>query len=176
MIRNSSAVSTSTDRARGTSVPSRLRSRASRRRIVGGVGPGPPMSTVPGSSVAPHSSTISWAARAWASIACSGAMPFSNRAEASLRSPRSSPVRWMFAPFQVAASISTRVVSADTSERAPPITPATDVGPSASSISTVPALTVRVWPSSVSTGSGAAASRTVSREPLTRSRSKACSG
>ena len=44
-------------------------------------------------------------------------------------------LRWMFGPFQVATSSSTRVVSGCTSERAPPISPAIDVGPSASSIS-----------------------------------------
>ena len=44
----------------------------------------------------------------------------------------------MFGPFQFAASISTRVVPSLTSERMPPITPAIEVGPSASSITSMP--------------------------------------
>ncbi len=59
----------------------------SRRRIVWSSGPGPPTSIVPGRRRAPHSSIISCAATAWASIACSGCICFSNRVEASLRSP-----------------------------------------------------------------------------------------
>ena len=82
----------------------------------------------------------------------------------------------MFGPSQVATSISTRVVSSSTSERAPPITPAIDVGPSSSAIRTMSASSVRVAPSSVSTCSPSCARRTTSRCPATRSRSKACSG
>ena len=41
----------------------------------------------------------------------------------------------MLGPTQVAASIATRVVVSDTSDTWPPITPASDVGPSASEIS-----------------------------------------
>ena len=54
---------------------------------------------------------------------CSGARPFSKRDEASLRSPSAQEVRWMFGPCQLATSSSTRVVSAWTSERSPPISP-----------------------------------------------------
>ena len=43
----------------------------------------------------------------------------------------------MLGPFQVATSSSTRVVSGATSERAPPISPAIEVGPSSSSITTI---------------------------------------
>ncbi len=82
----------------------------------------------------------------------------------------------MLAPNQLAASISTRVVPSDTSERAPPITPAIEVGPSASAISTISESSVRVWPSSVVSCSPSAARRTVSSPPATRSRSNACSG
>ena len=57
----------------------------------------------------------------------------------------------MFAPSQFAASISTRVVSGCTSLRAPPMIPAIEVGPAASSIRTMSESSVRVWPSSVST-------------------------
>ena len=98
--------------------------------MVCGAGPGPPTSIVPGSIRAPHSSIISRVAIACASIACSGCSRFSKRLEASLRRPSRSDVRWMLAPFQFAASISTRVVVPATSERAPPITPAIEVGPS----------------------------------------------
>ena len=57
----------------------------------------------------------------------------------------------MFGPSQLATSITTRRVSAWTSERAPPMTPAIEVGPSASSITTISRSSVRIWPSSVST-------------------------
>ena len=82
----------------------------------------------------------------------------------------------MFGPLHVATSSSTRVVSGRTSERAPPFTPAIDVGPSASAITTISASSVRVSPSSVSTRSPSAARRTVRRAPATWSRSNACSG
>ena len=49
-----------------------------------------------------------------------------------MRSASRVDVRWMFGPFQVAASISTRVVVSRTSERSPPMIPAIDVGPSSS--------------------------------------------
>jgi len=75
---------------------------------------------------------------------CSGCSPFSNRADASLRSPSRQEARWMFGPLQVATSSSTRVVSGPTSERAPPISPAIEVGPSASSITTISESSVRV--------------------------------
>jgi len=71
---------------------------------------------VPGTRRAPHSSTISRAASRWAAIACSGWSCFSKRAEASVRSPSALEVRMMFGPTQVAASISTRVVSSATSD------------------------------------------------------------
>ena len=74
--------------------------------------------------------------RAWPSSACSGCEPLLEAPDASVRSASRVDVRWMFGPFQFAASISTRVVPSWTSERAPPITPAIEVGPSASSITT----------------------------------------
>ena len=118
--------------------------RSSRSRIVSGGGPGPPTSIVPGTSVAPQSSIISLLATACASSVCSGCSPFSNLFEASLRSPSLSDVSWTLAPFQFAASISTRVVPACTSLRAPPITPAIDVGPSRSAISIICSSSVRI--------------------------------
>ena len=48
----------------------------------------------------------------------------------------------MLGPIQVATSISTRVVPSWTSERAPPMTPAIDVGPSASSMTSISASSV----------------------------------
>ena len=49
-------------------------------------------------------------ATACPSSACSGWSCFSKRPEASVRSPSRVDVRWTFGPFEVAASISTRVV------------------------------------------------------------------
>ena len=85
-------------------------------------------------------------------------------------------VRWMFGPFHVAASISTRVVLSLTSERRPPITPAIEVGPSASSITTMSASRRRSTSSSVVIVSPSFARRTTSLPPATRSASKACIG
>ena len=82
----------------------------------------------------------------------------------------------MLGPSHVAASSSTHRVPAETSERAPPISPAIEVGPCSSSISTVCSSSVRAWPSSVCSCSPRLASRTTSRPPATRSRSKACIG
>ena len=113
---------------------------------------------------------------ACAHIACSGWICFSKRPEASLRSASFSDVRWMLGPIQVAASIRTRVVVSETSERWPPITPAIDVGPSASSITTISESSVRSTSSRVVTRSPSFARRTTSVAPATLSRSKACSG
>ena len=132
--------------------PSSAPTFASRRRIVSGAMGScarRATSTVPGTSRAPVSSSISCVATACPSSACSGARPFSKRALASLRSPSCSDVAWMFAASQLAASISTAVVSSCTSERLPPMTPAIDVGPSSSAISTTSSSTTRVWSSSV---------------------------
>ena len=174
-----SAVSVCVWRARGMTRPSSDATLCSRRRIVAsghGSLPNGPASIVPPATVAPVSSIINLVATAWASIACSGARPFSKRPDASLRNPRMLDVRWMLGPIQEATSISTRVVSSPTSERAPPMTPAIDVGPSASSMTSISASSVRVWPSSVSICSPSVARRTVSSPPATLSRSKACSG
>ena len=82
----------------------------------------------------------------------------------------------MFGPTQVAASISTRVVSSDTSEIWPPITPAIPLGPSASHTRAMSEVNVRSTSSSVVIVSPSRARRTTIRPPRTRSRSKACSG
>ena len=107
---------------------------------------------------------------------CSGWSPFSNRVEASERRPSRVDVRWMFGPFQVAASISTRVVVSRTSERSPPMIPAIDVGPSSSQMITMSASSVRSTSSSVVIVSPSSARRTTSRPPATRSKSNACIG
>ena len=147
-----------------------------RRRMVRGGGASPPTSRVPGTSRAPQTSTMSLAATACASMACSGASPFSKRALASLRRASFHDVRWMLGPSQLATSISTRVVEEATSERAPPMIPAIDVGPSASSMTSICESSSRHCSSSVCTRSPSRARRTTSRRPATRSRSKACSG
>ena len=162
--------------ARGTGAPSSRSVRASRRRRVTGSGPGPPTSIVPPTGRAPHSSIMSFVATAWPSRPCSGCSCFSKRPEASVRRASRVDVRWMFGPFHVAASISTRVVVSRTSERAPPMTPAIEVGPSASSITHVSASSVRSTSSSVVIVSPSRARRTTSRPPATRSASKACIG
>ena len=90
--------------------------------------------------VAPQSSIIRRVASACACMHCSGARPFSKREEASLRSPSAHEVRWMFGPFQVATSSSTRVVSR-LHLRARAAHQAGDRGgPSASSITTISAV------------------------------------
>ena len=168
----------------GAALPRDRRAEQRRRRArrAGGSAPAaasgaPPTSSVPGTSVAPVSSSISRVATAWASSAPSGGRPFSKRAEASLRRPIFDDVRLMFGPFQVATSSSTRVVvSCDLrAQRRPSRRRATSArrrrrsrrrrgrarapGRRASSI---------VSPSR--------AARTTSRPPAMRSRSKACSG
>ena len=93
-----------------------------------------------------------------------------------MRRPSRVEVRWMLGPFQVAASISTRVVPSLTSERAPPMIPAMLVGPSASSITQTSGSSVRSTSSSVVIFSPSSARRTTSRPPAIRSASKACIG
>ena len=176
VISNSRERRISALRWRGISRPSSPATRASRSRITAGSGPGPPTSIVPGTRRAPVSSTISAVETACAHIACSGWICFSKRPDASLRSARRRDVRWMLGPTHVAASIRTRVVASETSERWPPITPAIDVGPSPSSITTISASSVRSTSSSVVTFSPSFARRTTRVEPATLSRSKACSG
>ena len=73
----------------------------------------------------------------WARSARSGWSCFSNRDEASDRRLRSREVRRMLGPFQVAASIRTEVVESETSDTAPPMTPATAAGPLLSQTRTV---------------------------------------
>ena len=162
--------------SRGTAVPSSRSTFSSRSRIVAGGGPSPPTSIVPSTRRAPVSSSISLVATIWPSIACSGARPFSKRPDASVRSASFVEVRWRLGPCQFAASISTRVVVSRTSERAPPIRPAIEVGPSSSAISSTLGSSLRSMSSSVVIVSPSVARRTVSLPPATRSKSNACSG
>ncbi|MBW3534140.1 MAG: P1 family peptidase [Gemmatimonadetes bacterium] len=74
---------------------------------------------------------------------------FSKRPDASLRRPSAFEVCRMFGPTQVAASIATRVVCPCTSDTSPPMMPARLVGPSASEMSAMPALSLRSTSSSV---------------------------
>ncbi len=131
---------------------------------------------VPGTSFAPQSSTISCEANRWPQMASSGWSCFSNRLEASDRSPSLREVRRMLTPFQFATSISTRVVPSETSERAPPMIPAIPDGPSRSQTSTVSSSKVRSTPSRVVIFSPLSAVRMISAPSGTLSRSKACSG
>ncbi len=102
--------------------------------------------------------------------------PFSKRPDASLRNPRRSALRCTWAPFQLAASSATRVVVSVTSERAPPMMAAIEVGPSSSQMTRRSGSRVRWTPSRVSIVSPSRARRTVSRPPAMASRSKAWSG
>ncbi len=166
----------SAERSGPIGAPRRRRRWSGSRRMTAGGGPGPPTSIVPGTSRAPQSSTSSELAATSASAAASGSSPFSKRPDASLRSPSRAEVAWMFAPTQVAASSRTRAVSPPTSERAPPMIPAIEVGPSSSQMTTVSPSSRRSTPSRVRIASPSPARRTTSRRPATRSRSKAWSG
>ena len=106
---------------------------SSRRRIV--FGAGPVAADVDGALDQPRAGQLEHqAARPSPGrpSLISGARPFSKRPDASVRRPSRCDVRCRFGPFQLAASISTRVVVGWTSERWPPMTPAIEVGPSSS--------------------------------------------
>ena len=126
---------------------------------------------------APHSSIIRRRRDGLRVHALLGRSPFSKRPEASLRRPRLHEVRWMFGPFQVATSSSTRVVSGRTSERAPPITPG-DRGRARRRPRSPPsrrracASARRASPPARPRARGAPSAAA----PATRSRSNACSG
>ena len=135
---NSSALRISAQRSRGISSPSsavepRVAQSDRVRR-----GPGAADVDRAGHGRAPHSSTIS-SGRDDLRLHRLLGLELLLEAGRGLAAQRraSSEVRWTFGPSQVATSISTRVVPSWTSERAPPITPAIDVGPSSSSITTI---------------------------------------
>ena len=126
---------------------------------------------MPPTGVAPQSSAISRETTACASSVWRTLSPFSKRELASERRFSRFDVRLMFGPFHVAASISTRVVAPDTSERCPPMTPAMPVGPPASSMMRMSGSSVRSTSSSVVIRSPSRARRMMSEPPSTRSQS-----
>ena len=111
--------------------------RAPRSRSIRGSGAGAATSIVPGTMVAPQSSTRSFEAIACARIVRSGCSCFSKRAEASERSDSRREVCRMFGPFQFATSSRTLVVPSATSETWPPMIPAMPLGRSRSQTSTI---------------------------------------
>ena len=115
--------------------------------------------------------------RSGARMQSSGCSPFSNRADASERSPSLREVRRMLVPFQLADLEQDPGRLSETSETWPPMIPAIPEGPSRSQTRTVSASKVRSTPSRVvirlALGGGADDQRSPSG---TRSRSKAWSG
>ena len=110
------------------------------RRAAGsprGVGPGPPTSIVPGTSARAGQLEHQLRRDGLRLQRLLGRQPLLEARAGLGAQAEPRDVRWMFGPSQLATSISTRVVSSWTSERAPPMTPAIDVGPSASAISTM---------------------------------------
>jgi hypothetical protein len=157
-------------------MPSRPSTRSPRSEIRRGGGSVAATSIVPGTSLAPQSSIMSFEATRCARIASSGWSCFSKRFEASERRPSLREVRRMLTPFQVAISSRTEVVVSDTSEASPPMIPATPEGPLRSQTSTASVSKRRSTPSSVRIVSPSLAVRTWSSPPGTMSRSNACSG
>ena len=135
------------------------------------------MSIVPGSDARAAQLDHQPVASACAYMHCSGASPFSKREEASLRRPSAHEVRWMFGPFQLATSSSTRVVSGlDLRARA-----AHQPGDRGRALGVLDHDHLAVERARLAVERRAPARpsrarRTVSRAPATRSRSKACSG
>ncbi len=157
-------------------MPIRCSSRSRRRPTSGGSGSSPCRSSVPGTSRAPHSETISSEASASAWSGRYGSRPFSQRDEPSVRSPSRVEDAWVAGPSKFAHSSSTVVVESVTSLHSAPISPAIADGFSASAMTSVSVSSVRCWPSSVVTGSPSAARRTMISRPATLSRSKAWVG
>ena len=131
---------------------------------------------MPGTSVAPHSSTMSCDASASARGERCGSSPFSHRDEPSVRRPSRIDDACVVGPSKFAHSISTVVVASDTSLHSAPINPATADGFSASAMTSVSVSSTRSCPSSVVTRSPAVARRTTISRPATLSRSKAWVG
>ena len=148
-----------------------MRSRTTRGSIGSGY-----TSIWPGTSRAPHRSTISCAVSRWAASAFSGCSCFSNRVEASERRFSALEVFRMLVPTNVAASTSTRVVVSETSDTWPPITPPMPVGPSGSVIRHISSVNVRSTSSRVVMVSPSRALRTMIFPPRTLSRSNVWMG
>ena len=141
---------------------------------VTGAGPGPATVT-PRSTSAPPSEASSAHARASAGPATSGSTPRSNRLDASLGSLCRRMPREIVAGCQCAASSTTSVVSGPISVAAPPMIPASAIGPDSSVTSRSSGSSVRRTPSRVSSFSPGRARRTVIG-PVSRPRSNACIG
>ena len=147
---------------RGSRAPSTCSRRAGRRVIGGGSGPGPPTSIMPGSSAG---------AAQLDEERARDDLPLRRRepGEPLLETPRG-----LAAPAERdGGALHRRAVprrgleqharrARPDLQRAPPITPASEVGPSSSQITTMPSESVSVVPSSASTVSPARARRTVS--------------
>ena len=103
-------------------------------------------------------------------------MPRSKRVDASVLSPRALLVARTDDGLKYAASKTMRVVPADTSESAPPITPPIACAFEASAITNISGLSERILPSSVLIDSPGFACRTTIAPPPSFARSKACIG
>ena len=111
-----------------------------------------------------------------ATAGSAGSTPRSNRVLASVFRPNVLLVRRTEVGLKQALSSTTDRVEADTSESAPPITPATATGAAASAITSISGVSARSWPSSVRIFSPGAAVRTRMAGPTSRVRSNACIG
>ena len=137
--------------ARDRHAEDRLDARGAQRGSRGGGAPGPPTSIVPGQHASRRTARSS-ARRdrlgVHALLRLRG--PSRSAPEASLRRPSAHEVRWMFGPFQVATSSSTRVVSRlDLRARAAHHARRSRSGPRRPRSRPSRASSVRVWPSSV---------------------------
>ena len=157
-----------------TATPSSRATRDSRSVVVRGAY-GRETTSAAAVSLPPATSASKPAARAAARIWPSGSTPRSKRYEASVERPRAFEARRTLGASNPADSMRTRVVASVTAVEAPPITPATATGASASAITSVPSGRSRATPSSVSMVSPARLRRTTTVSPRW-SRSKACSG
>ncbi len=160
----------------GTSMPSRplIRARSS-SSWRGGGGCGNTSAITPVALPAPIFSS-SAQARAIARAGAVTSMPRSKRIDASVRRPSCLLVVRTEAGWNQAASNTICVVASLTSESAPPITPPMAWARSASAMTSTPALSARVLPSSVLIDSPWRAVRTVMARPPSLWRSNACIG
>ncbi len=105
-----------------------------------------------------------------------GSTPFSQRFEPSVRSASRSELRRMPTGSKFAASSSTDVVVSDTSVSAPPMIPASAIPRFESAMSRSLRSSLRTVPSSVLSSSPLRARRTMTRLPVSVSKSNTCSG
>ena len=125
--------------------------------------------TVSSGWIVPPASSASRLATRWAAYrGSSGSTSRSKRRDASDESLCRRDERAITIGSKCAASITTSVVDSEISVDAPPITPATPIGPESSVISRSSTSSSRVWSSSVISFSPADARRTT-MSPLSRS-------